>query len=211
MQGHIWWINTKRLGMSLPLVATLMVIALAVSAIGTFGKPWSSHSLLLAFIIGLIFVFVQTRLEYNRRKHDYTLALKYQDVFEGKEFRGKRACAAKEIIRCLDNPKEELSDEVEYILDFLEDLGFYCKGDQISPEVVHHHFEHWIRGYLQATHVYVAEARKDEPTLWDHLIYLQEVTDAVESSKRKKCPEELRLSPSALREFLEDEKQESEI
>ena len=208
MQRHLWGIKAKRFCMSVLLVPTLMAAGLVISAIGESGITGTFRWWYLAFTIGLIFIIMQTYLEYQRREHDPTWALKYQDVFNSRDFRKKRSRAAKAIIQQLENPKDEFSDEVDPILDFFEDLGFYCKGGQISPEVIHHHFYEWIRPYLQATDSYIHEEQKEEPTAWEHLAYLQDVVDELESSKLHKRQEQLRLSRSDLMDFMESESQE---
>ena len=61
--------------------------------------------------------------------------------------REERAVAAKAILDFkgrlanLEQNRDELS-VIDDVLDFFEDVGFYERGDQISPEVAHHHFYH---------------------------------------------------------------------
>ena len=64
--------------------------------------------------------------------------------------------------------KPELAS-MDDVLDFLEDLGFYQRADHISPELVHHHFFHWVRGYWQAAETYINAWRKKEPARWSHV------------------------------------------
>src|SRR4029077_8270466 len=88
--------------------------------------------------------------EYRKRKYDPTWTLKYQEMFDG--MTKERAEAARTILKNKSSLSkvEEMRDElslIDPVLDFFEDIGFYMRGDVISPETAHHHFYHWIRGY----------------------------------------------------------------
>ncbi len=146
----------------------------------------------VVLVIGLLIIGVQAWLEYRTRTYDWTLALKYQGEFG--RLVGKRIRAAKLLINMKDDLtkltderiKQEL-EEIDPVLDFFEDIGFYMKGYQISPEVVHHHFYHWIRGYWKSAQSYV-DAWRDEDigkdaTRWSHLKELYDVTTEIEESK----------------------------
>jgi len=72
--------------------------------------------------------------------------------------------------------KKSALDLIDDVLDILEDVGFYVDGDQISPEVAHHHLFYWIRGYWFAAQPYITEKQQLEPTQWDHLGLLYKET-----------------------------------
>ena len=59
--------------------------------------------------------------------------------------------------------------DIDDMLDFLEDVGLYRRADQISPELAHHHFFHWTRGYWQAAKPYIQAWREKEPARWSHV------------------------------------------
>src|ERR1019366_4349487 len=91
--------------------------------------PWVVCGLLL----GLVFLSLQTWLEYRRRTHDPTWILKFQEQFDS--LNEKRAKASERLssdgdhLNDLEKYKQELSD-IDDVLDFLEDIGFYMQGDQ---------------------------------------------------------------------------------
>ena len=80
---------------------------------------------------------------------------------------------------------DELSD-IEDVLDFLEDLGFYTFGDQITPEVAHHHFYHWVRGYYNAARDYIEWEQENEPAGWEYVKELAEVMYQVEVERSRR-------------------------
>jgi hypothetical protein len=108
--------------------------------------PWW---LIIGGIIGVILLLFQAGVEYQVRTYDSALAFRFDDRFFDDEMRKARSKAAKLLKESqgkLRRTDPELAD-IDDVLDFFEDLGFYQHGDQITPEVAHHHFYHWIRGY----------------------------------------------------------------
>lgn len=103
----------------------------------------------------------------------------------------------------LDTRSSELAD-IEPVLDFLEDLGFYEYGGQMSAEAIHHHFYHWVHGYWQASQRYVTAWRSIEPARWEHLEKLEETLEEIEVEKTKRKYRG-RLSDDELAEFLREE------
>ena len=166
------------------------------------------HWVMLGLLVGFAFLVVQAWLEYRRRTHDPTWILKFQEQFNllSKE----RAKAS----RCLSNDRDHLNDlekyeaqlsDIDDVLDFFEDIGFYMRGDQISPEVVHHHFYHWIRGYWEASESYVKAWQRKEPSRWNHLKGLYETVTDVEARESGLVREQLVLEPDDVAKFLNDE------
>jgi hypothetical protein len=166
--------------------------------------PW----VVLGLFLGFVFVSLQTWLEYRRRTHDPTWALKFQEQFNSLD--KQRAKASK----CLLSNKDHLNDLEKYehelshiddVLDFFEDIGFYMGGDQISPEVVHHHFYHWIRGYWEASEDYVKAWQSKEPARWNHLKRLYDTITQVEVHESGLVRAQLVLKPDKVANFLSDE------
>jgi len=207
-----------------------MLIAACISAIGLIPRnagsagqavqnvPTVSRALIwitLGLLTGLAFLIFQTLLEYRRRTHDPTWILRYQEQFDSSTMIEKRAAAADVLLSHKGKLAEieENGDDLEVIddvLDFFEDLGFYESGDQVSPEVVHHHFYHWIRGYWHAARPYIEAWRKRERTRWNHIEKLFEKVTAIESSETKHPPEELVMSGHDVEQFLRAEIAERE-
>jgi hypothetical protein len=155
----------KRLLLSIPSALAVTFVALCFTAFGLAEsqrlQPGIAHLTLWLFL-GLLaaaaLLVIQMYLEYRRRTYDPTWVLKLQDMWESKE---KIRAVASRVIR--DNrdklskikEHETLLCPIDDALDMLEDVGFYMHGDQISPEVAHHHFYHWISGYWCAAHDYI--------------------------------------------------------
>jgi len=188
----------RRLIYSVPGGLALTLIAASITGIGLIfqilrspsgiysqsGLTWLVKYIVAGLILGLVFLLFQTRLEYARRAHDPTWILKYQDNFDGEGVREKRRLAAKILLQHgkeLSRIEEiEELDSIDDILDFFEDIGFYVRGEQISPEVAHHHFYHWIRGYWFASRVYIEAWQKKEKERWNHIGELLLILDEVE-------------------------------
>lgn len=166
--------------------------------------PWA----LIGLGLGFIFIVLQAWLEYRRRTHDPTWILQFQKTFDNMTEERKIAAL------CLTQHKDHLNDlkkyekeleDIDDVLDFFEDIGFYMRGDQISPEVAHHHLYHWIRGYWQASEKYVKAWQAKEPARWNHLEMLFETITEIEVSESSVVKARLVLEPDQLDKFLNDE------
>src|SRR5208337_690632 len=176
---QLLWARLKRGFTSIPtadlLVSILVVVAIITIAVPLIGgqnmTPENSqfiwHVLEAAIAIGfvlLVILVIKTRLEYRRRTYDPTLIFEFQKAFDLLEDTHARCKAAKVCMAFLKAPEDSRNwqafprreqEELEPVLDFLEDLGFYLRGDQFSEEVAHHHFFHWIRGWYSNLESYV--------------------------------------------------------
>jgi hypothetical protein len=156
-------------------------------------------------IVGVVLLACQARAEYKHRTYDPTWAFRFDDRFYDVKFKTIRFKAAK----ILKNNQGKLRrteknlDDIDEILDFLEDIGFYAQGDQITPEVAHHHFYHWIRGYYLAARDYIEawQTKAQEPPRWEHIKELFEITSEIEDESEGKT----RLSGEEISEFLDEE------
>jgi hypothetical protein len=158
--------------------------------------PWWIEALAILGFLGLI---AQAISEYQRRTDDPTWALKYQDMFESRNFIELRKLAIDVLQSRKDlSTRSKDLDNLDPVIDFFEDLGFYESGGQMSAEVIHHHFYHWIRGYLQLTEVYTRAWQKKEAARWEHLGELFEKLQEIEVESAEK------YFPSSER-FLDEE------
>jgi hypothetical protein len=124
-------------------------------------------------------------------------------VFESERLCKARATAAKQYKE--QKKYNAVTKEVEAVLDIFEDIGFYVMHDEISAEVAHHHFYHWIRGYVQTASDYIESYRREEPAAYEHCKYLLEKTAAVESKKMKVHPSTLMMDEKEIISFIEEE------
>ncbi len=105
----------------------------------------------------------------------------------------------------LENIKNRELEDIDDVLDFLEDVGLYQRADYVSPELAHHHFFHWTRGYWQAAGPYVQAWRRKERARWNHVEELFETSCNIELEEHGGKREQLLLSDADLNEFLRQE------
>jgi hypothetical protein len=165
------------------------------------------------FITSLFVAFLLLCLKwfftYKKLTYDPTWILQFQKRFDDlEETRKKSALILKEYQGKMGDIEkyQSIFFIIEDVLDVFEDVGFYVKGDQISPEVAHHHFYHWVRGYWNTAHDYIEALRKKETKAYDHVEYLFEVLCTVEVGlSEEKRRQEKHLSQKDIDEFFEDE------
>jgi hypothetical protein len=158
-----------------------------------------------ALVGGLILLGLHAWAEYRQRTYDPTLGLRFDERFSSEAMIDIRKKAAATLLSNYGNLRRVDRDlvDVDDILDFLEDLGFYQHGHQISPEVSHHLFYHWIRGYYVAARDRVEAYQRDEPARWAHIKELYEMTNTIEGQFDKHRRD---LSQDQIKIFLEEEK-----
>ena len=163
-------------------------------------------ALLALVIIGFI-VFAKAYFQYQNRTYDPTWALRFQTMFDGMLDNRKKAAKAisnhNADLKNIDAHMNELSD-VDDVLDFFEDIGFYVKGGQMSPEVAHHHFYHWIRGYWRASRAYIQAWQRLEPKRWNCIGDLFDTTCDIEISGTKRSKQQ-ELDEGDIATFLSEE------
>jgi lysyl-tRNA synthetase class II len=160
-----------------------------------FGSNFFWFMLLALFIIAF-----QTIINYQKLKYSPDLILKFQTVWESKEARKQRVKAALAFKKT-----KKWDGEVETVLDILEDIGFYVKHDEISPEVAHHHFYHWARGYIQTASEYIKDLQRDDPSVYEYCEPLLKALSKVEAKKIKKTEPELHWEQKDIDQFIDDE------
>jgi hypothetical protein len=184
--------------MAASVVAFISVIfrfvPMAAISVPSPSSSWMDAAfwLLLAFIVALLIIAgVQTLEKYRRLTYDPTLALKYQEMFDAMWENGDRRRAAlvlrdhKADLAHVKEKRKELSP-IDEVLDLFEDIGFLVEGDQISPEVAHHFFHHWIRGYYLNAKPYIEAWEVKEPSRWEYWASLYHITNEVEREREKK-------------------------
>jgi hypothetical protein len=189
----------------------LAMIASFITALYTTtkGANWMPiFGLFLILLIGAVFLGLQWYTDYMKRTYDPNLALLYQNRWEDECFLKRRVDAAK-CIRAnknnLANIEEHARDlcVIDWVLDLLEDIGFYEHGYQISPEVAYHHFYHYIRGYWQWTEQYIKawQSQPHDKARWEYIEELYKTTSELAAKKG----ESTALGVRELEKFLKDE------
>ena len=175
------------------------------------GVRWLVTLLIAGIVLSLVLILFQSCLKYAKDKYDPTLALHYEKTFDEdmKSARSKAAQALKDHkhhLSEIDNAdyKKKL-EVVDQVLDFLDNLGFYLKGEQISDAVMHQHFYYWIRGYWLAAQPYINawRSKPGEGPRWEHIETLFDATCEVECSTGKTRKE--RERGINIVEFLDEE------
>ena len=131
-------------------------VALAGLAVSSLRTPDFNSLIVWVLLCAWLVLFgFQMIAEYQRRTYDPTLMFKFDDKFDSRELKLTRSNAA----TVLKSNQAGLgcagfrSSDVDDVLDFFEALGFFMRSDQITPEVAHHAFFYWIRGYYSAVFV----------------------------------------------------------
>ena len=146
--------------------------------------------------------------EYKRRTYDPKWMLKFEDDFGGDDMRRQRVKAAGDIKENRDRLREEgfRSPELDNIFDFFEGVGFLMQGDEITPEYAHQAFHYWLYGYYSIAREYIDNVRKKEPTRWECVEGLFQLTTEVEKERLAKLGKVINtLDASSASAFLEEE------
>src|SRR2546428_9344749 len=194
-----------RVARAIPPLYIFMYLGLIVTLVGiTIGKTlpalqvpvlgwWPLLIIVIVLLLGLGFICYQTRLNYKRSTYDPTWALRFQTKFDQM---GRQRLAAATLLR---DKRDLLSDvkknqkELEGVddgLDFFEDVGFYMQGDYITPEVAHHQFYHWLRGYYLSGRPYIDAWQAIESARWENVENLYRATNEIEYGYPRRITEE---------------------
>jgi hypothetical protein len=78
--------------------------------------------------------------------------------------------------------------------------------DQLTPEVAHHAFHNWIRGYYLASQEYRRIWQEKEALHWEFISLLFDATNEIEREKMRRIRRcETVLDDAGIAEFLDDE------
>jgi hypothetical protein len=214
-------------------IAVLIEIGKIATA-GSKASPSSaSDALGVWWIVGIgavsaVLLFLRAHSEYRKKTYDPTWAIKFTDWFGEEAMREARSRAAKTLQEfygrsvdrgsLLSDPDQafenlisrrtrdyEEFEDIEDVLDFFEELGFYVNGDQVTAELAHQSFFYWIEVYYRASKKYVTFCQEESgPTAWEHIEYLYKVTRDVEKERSRDKFNEI-ITYSKFEEFLRDE------
>jgi hypothetical protein len=159
-------------------------------------------------VVGAFFLGFHWYSEYRKRTYDPVLAVRFTEKFDALK---RERCRAAKLLResgdKLSDPSFDPPDlsALADVIDFFEELGFFTHGDQLSAEVAHHQFYHWIRGYYSAAvdYIKVEQSKAGEESRWQFVKILFELTSEVEDERT--TSRHFRLLGADLTEFLDDE------
>lgn len=207
----MFWIRVKRF---LAALANLgfPLLAIIIAALGLISSQRQPNGGVEGFWYVIVFAgivwLMQSFFDYRRKTHDPTWAIHYTDKWEAVQtlaLRSKAAWLLRTYASSMDEVKANIDKlaDVDEALDVLEEIAFYVLGEQISPEVAHHHFYHWVRGYWCSARDYIKECKDNEKALFDHIEPLYDLTTSIEAEKEKCAPAALLMSRDEVVEFLD--------
>ena len=171
LSSHISRLN--RGARSIPAADLLMVILIMATIVTFPAVAGSNIGLKLMLFVMVVVLILKTFVEYRHKKYDFELVFIFDEAFE--KLIPKRVEAVEVCKKYLDlkSQKGDVEkwgemeakerEKVEPVLDFFEDIGFYLHGNQISDEVAHHHYYHWVLGYWSVLESYVEFYHKHDP------------------------------------------------
>jgi len=200
----------RRLAASGSPVLFTGTVALAGLAISSIAKDVQLNGIILSALSVVLAVLLgfQMNAEYRRRTYDPTWMLKFDDDFNSEDMRRRRSKAATDLRdhRTRLGNEDFKSAPLSDVLDFFEGVGFLMQGDEITPEVAHHAFYYWIDGYCSTAQQYIQAIRKKDPTRWECVEGLLELTTEVEEERLKQLGRKREaLGVTGVAEFLEEE------
>lgn len=200
----------RRLAASGSPVLFAGVIALAGLALSSITKDVNLNPVILWVLLVLLAILLglQMNAEYQRRTYDPTWMFKFDDDFNSDDTRRKRSKAANDLKTNQMQLRDEnfKSDALEDILDFFEGIGYLMQGDEITPEVAHQAFYYWIEVYCSITREYVEKVQRKNPTAWECVKGLLQLTTEVEKERLKKLGRNWEpLDPTNVGDFLKEE------
>lgn len=221
------WVSSLPIGDVIAALAALATVAtVGASIVGGNAKDnlmiYFAVSLVVAFLCLPVFctmVWVKTNTECKRREFDPVSIAFLQTAFDQLETDGKRNRAAAVCLKFLKLQGEDKDrwnnipklerEEVEPVLDFFEDAGYYLNGDVFSDELAHHNYFHWIRGWYSVLKGYIEfyqeeKDGEDEKTTYCWIESLYQRTAEIEKEGTQK-PKLWLTKPEDKQEFLESE------
>jgi hypothetical protein len=185
------------------LAGGLALAGLAVSSISK-GLDLNRAAVWVLLAVWAALMLFQMNAEYRKRTYDPTLLLRFTDEFHGEEMEGMRCEASRFLKTNVGRPAGEASSELSKLFDFFDQVGFLLQGDQFTAESAHHAFHHWIRGYWSAARDYASAAQAKDPSLWEFVEVVFDMTDQIEKERVKNKPKRF-LDEAGIEKFLDEE------
>lgn len=142
-------------------IVLLIVLLLLLRA-----RDWTAVAAVSALAAALAVVY-QTYI--YRFSLGVDLTLKLDERFEGKEFQGKRAKAA----RALRQENRSIKADAEDVLDFFETLGFLVRRKALDKELVWNTFFYVFYGYCLYAKSHIEAQTEKYPPRYNDLRWLK--------------------------------------
>ncbi len=156
-----YWASASDWVVALAGILLLIVLLLLLHA-----HDWTAVAAVSAFAAALAIVY-QTYI--YRFSLGVDLTLKLDERFEGKEFQGKRAKAARALRQDNRSPKSDVED----VLDFFETLGFLVRRKSLDKELVWNTFFYVFYGYCLYAKSHIEAQTEKYPPRYNDLRWLK--------------------------------------
>jgi hypothetical protein len=167
-----------------------------------FLTAWGTIALALIAIVALIWESRSTRLALGA-----DVLLKLQEQFDGKQMLIFRRKAVESILSCRSKTTTGLTDDVDDVLDFFENVALLVRRKVLDTELVWHSFNYWIRGYYSVAADHIKTEREKYPTRWEDLCWLHEhLTEFANIRDNRPALAERKMTDTEIDKFLAGEK-----
>jgi hypothetical protein len=123
-------------------------------------RKWGWHCIAVV-VIGTI--VSHTMAAAHHHNYDPELVLRFEDKFDGmKQQRAQAATAIYEYLQKGNWDSVTNTDDLDNVLGFFDELGFYWKNGEMSATVLHEHFYDVLEIYYQGASGYIAKDQKQE-------------------------------------------------
>jgi len=155
-------------------------------------------------IIAIIALMAESRK--SRMALVADVMLRMQEKFDSQRMIIVRKKAVKAIQDFRSKKTDKLSDDVDDVLDFFEEVALLARRTVIDKKSAWHAFYFWIDGYWWATIDYINSERKNSPTQWEDLFWLHRKLVEIENEGEKRpASTEHRMTEDEIKDFLEGE------
>lgn len=132
--------------------------------------------------------------------------LRVQDKFDSPRMLKVRRRAVEAIQDFRNKKTETLSDDVDDVLDFFEEVALLVRRNVIDKRAARHAFYHWLDGYWWASVEYINTKREKDTTLWEDLCWLHSQLVQLKNEGEMLPPlADRRLTDEQVQEFLKEE------
>ncbi len=180
-----------------------MLGAFAVSALLFHQHPdkLGDAASALAALVAVVAVYYQGYL--TNLTHSIDVVRSYDDRFDSLEFRTNRREVARKILALPGGPAT-VNEEADDLLDFFETIGLLAKRKIVDTTMVWSLFQYPLHGYWLVARDSIAKRRRDDPTLFEDVVWLHDRVTRIEKRKRR-CTD-AQIAPASAGEFLNEEK-----
>jgi len=162
--------------------ACTVIIAMIASRVSGY-LIWAVAAIAVGFTVLAVINHAKDRIR--------DLAARFDDRFNLDNMRSKRRAVAKYFLG-----KGGSAADLDYVLDFFQDIGFAFKKGEIDGRTVRHDFYTWLQLYWESSYDYILKAFKAKG-VWGDIFPLYQMARKLDGMPP--------LTEQEKREFWEDE------